>query len=208
MLLDAGRRLIDDHAWLSVEALVGDYCAGLNDLPREQGGRLFVFLGGTIGNFYPREALSFLRELRGNMREDDWLLLGADRVKDLEVLNAAYNDAQGYTAEFNLNLLNVINRELSADFDLRAFSHRAYFNEDMSWIEMHLCSRRDQQVSIRDLDLQVSFARGETILTEISRKFTGQALAGTLRQAGFGLEQDFTPGNNYYSLVLARAAGS
>ncbi len=204
MLLDAGQRLVNRHDWLTIDAMVGDYCSGLKSVPTSNGPRLFLFLGGTLGNFNECEAEQFLRDLRAVMRNQDWFFLGADRVKDIKVLNAAYNDAQGYTAAFNLNVLEVINRELGAEFDLGAFIHLAEFNNAESCIEMHLQSKKRQSVYIRDLDMVVTFDDKETILTEISRKFTRRSLTLLLQVSGFSIERHYAPDNDYYSLLLAR----
>jgi L-histidine N-alpha-methyltransferase len=204
MLEEAGRRLCAAHDWLQVDALVGDYCSGLEGLGASAGPRLFMFLGGTVGNFDDAEAADFLGALRGIMGVHDRLLMGADRVKDAGVLNAAYNDAQGYTAAFNRNVLEVINRELGADFDSDNFQHLAWFNEPESRIEMHLRATAGQQVHIAELGMVAMFEPGETILTEISRKFTPEDLEGLLGAAGLEMERHFAPDNGYYSLVLAR----
>ena len=135
----------------------------------------------------------------------DYFLLGLDLVKPLHVLEAAYNDRAGVTAEFNRNVLRVINRELDADFAPERFDHVAFFNREQSQIEMHLRARSAHQVAIRKLPLTVSFAAGETIHTEISRKFTRNETEATLRAAGFQLVEWYTPPNNYFALALSRA---
>jgi len=206
IMLEAARRLLERHDWLRVDAVVGDYVHGLADLPAGQGPRLFAFLGGTIGNFDETESARFLTGLRSIMGPEDWFLLGADRVKDTHVLNAAYNDAQGYTAEFNLNVLRVLNRELGASFDLQAFRHHAFFDPRLSRIEMHLVSRRSQAVHIPPIGLTVEFSGGESLLTEISRKFTSEELEQQLRAAGMRVVKHFTPDNEFFSLLLARRA--
>jgi L-histidine N-alpha-methyltransferase len=199
---EAGARLLDNFEWLTIDGLVGDYGHGLEVLSYVAGRRLFVFLGGTLGNLTDLEAQRFLRQVRRAMGPSDLLLLGVDRVKDQEVLNAAYNDKQGVTAEFNLNVLRVINRELDASFDPAAFRHRAWFNEAESQIEMHLESQRAQLVRIDGLDLEVEFEQGETIRTEISRKFTVAALERLLGLAGLEIREHYEPENRYFSLVL------
>lgn len=208
MLLSAGHRLVKRYHWLQVEGVVADYCGGLDGVARTAPTRLFVFLGGTLGNFSELEARSFLSELRGTMSPGDWFLLGVDRVKDPAVLNAAYNDVEGITAAFNLNVLSVINRELEANFSLDRFEHHAWFNEEASRIEMHLRARERQRVEIPGLDLQVGFEAGESILTEISRKFTLDSLQALLTVSGFELATHFQPENQYFSLVLARPSES
>ncbi len=204
MLLYAAQQLSRRYPWMEIEALIGDYNLGLSHLPASLSPRLFLFLGGTIGNFTESEAFDFLKNVRAAMREDDRFLLGADRVKDSAVLNAAYNDAQGYTAAFNLNILRVLNRALNAEFNLNRFTHAAWYNEAESRIEMHLHSQINQSVKLKALDLKIKFKKGESILTEISRKFTPEGLTVCLRQAGFAVERHYEAENNYFSLVLAR----
>jgi len=198
-----GHALTADYEWLCVTGLVGDYLAELDALPAMSGRRLFVFLGGTIGNFTAAEAVRFLRGVRGCMRPDDRLLLGGDRVKDPTVLHRAYNDAAGITAEFNLNLLRVLNRELRADFDPGAFAHEALYNPQAEQIEMYLVASRSQTVSVGALGRAFRFEAGERMLTEISRKFTPDSLRGLFGAAGFTIERHYQPDNGYFSLVLA-----
>ena len=128
ILVDAGQRLTRNYGWLDVEALVGDYRAGLDFAAGLEGSGLYVFLGGSIGNFTHDQAVSFLTGVRRSMSDRDFMLLGADRVKSPNVLNAAYNDSRGYTEAFNLNILSVINRELGGQFNLEQFEHHAFFN--------------------------------------------------------------------------------
>jgi L-histidine N-alpha-methyltransferase len=204
MLLESGQRLVQEYDWLQVNALVGDYLGGLADLPRPAGSCLFLFLGGTIGNFTESQARQFLDEVRAVMGSDDYLLLGADRVKGSDVLHAAYNDEAGITAEFNLNLLQVLNRELDADFEEGQFEHVALFNPEASQIEMYLESSRQQSVYIGALDETLEFVQGDRILTEISRKFTPTTLESMLSAAGFEVARHFEPENGYFSLLLAK----
>ena len=203
---DASTSLVDEYQWLDVNGLVGDYNAGLDHLPELPGNSLYVFLGGTIGNFEYEEGVAFLSELRETMSNDDMLLMGADRIKDEQVLNAAYNDKDGVTAAFNLNLLNVLNREVEANFDAEKFEHHAFFNSDESQIEMHLIATEPQTVKLQALQEEIQFEKGESILTEISRKFTHSSLCKMLEEAGFQLSKHFAPDNNYFSLVLATPA--
>lgn len=204
IMLHAAERLVREHAWLSVEVLIGDY---LHDLQRIAGGtdtRLVLFLGSTIGNFDQQEGISFLRSLRSVMTSDDRFLIGLDRVKEADILKAAYNDASGLTAEFNLNVLQVINRELDGDFSVQNFAHRAVYNESLARMEMYLDSLLAQSVHLRRLPMQTEFAQGESILTEISCKFTPASIDAMLAQSGFVAEQHFEPENRAFSLVLAR----
>jgi len=202
MLVDAGQRLTRNYGWLDIEALVGDYNAGLDFAARLEGAGLYVFLGGSIGNFSHEQAVSFLTGVRRSMSSRDYMLLGADRVKSTSILNAAYNDSRGYTEAFNLNILSVINRELGCQFNPDQFEHHAFFNERHSQIEMHLRSNRAQQIDIDSLEMQVEFSEGETIRTEISRKFTPESLAELVNEAGLDIARHYQPENGYFSLLL------
>lgn len=204
VLLDSGRRLVAEYEWLYVTALVGDYHAGLNHLPAMEGTRLFVFLGSTIGNFTEAEAVAFLEDLTSHMQPNDRLLIGADRVKDPTVLHAAYNDRRGITAAFNRNLLRVLNRELDADFDSSGFHHHACYSPRAQQVEMYLIAKYGQRVSVGALDAVLEIPEGESIHTEISRKFTPHGLTRLLRRGGFALEQHFQAADRSFSLMLAR----
>lgn len=204
ILHDSSLALKQEYPWLNITPLVGDFHAGLGNIPDRDGRKLFIFLGGSIGNFSPEEATQFLTDLHETIEDGDYLLLGADRKKEHAVLNAAYNDAKGITAEFNLNILRVINNELNANFDIDAFEHSASFNDALDRIEMHLISRKDQVVEIDELDEQIRLNKGEKILTEISCKYSYEALERLIIQSGFSIEQHFQPENRYFSLVLAR----
>jgi dimethylhistidine N-methyltransferase len=159
---------------------------------RRAGERLLVlFLGSTIGNFEPAAAIEFLTALGSIMQPGDGLLLGTDLVKPLDRLLAAYDDAAGVTAAFNLNLLARINRELGADFNLRHFHHEARYHAEAQRIEMHLRSRNRQTVRIGKKGMSVEFAAGETILTEVCHKFRADQIAGLAQSAGFELERQW-----------------
>lgn len=202
VLVEAGQALLQRYNWLKIDALVGDYTHGLSHLPRAHGPQLFLFLGGTLGNFDEDAAAAFLRDLRAAMRPGDALVLGADRIKDQSVLNAAYNDAAGLTAAFNLNVLTVLNRVLKADFDTAAFSHYAFYNRAETRVEMHLRANAAQRVTIPGVRT-IDFAEGETILTEISRKFSYESLNALLHDAGFSVYRHYQPDDQSYSLALA-----
>lgn len=202
MLLQAGNRLCGSYPWLEVNAVVLDYTEGLHHLEDDSQHQLFVFLGGTLGNFTDAEVQSFLADMKSIMLPEDRLLIGVDRIKDPGVLHAAYNDASGITAEFNRNVLRVLNRELDADFDTDCFIHEAWFNDAQSRIEMHLRADSAQQVRVGRLDGHFDFEQDETILTEISRKFTPDSFQDMLSVSGFEVEHHFEPENAYFSLFL------
>ena len=197
-LVATAEQLVADYDWLTVNE------GGLAHLPTNSGRRLFCFLGSTIGNFEHVQAVAFLADVRNRMTGNDLLLLGVDRVKDDAVLHAAYNDRAGLTAEFNRNVLTVLNRHLDADFDPEQYEHRAHFNHAESRIEMHLVATRAQSVTIGALDKSIQIAAGEAILTEISRKFTARSLTEMLTEAGFSIAAHYTPANAFFSLALAR----
>ena len=205
MLKQAASELSLDYDWLEIDPLVGDYHAGLENLPRAKATNLFIFLGSTIGNFSPDEATDFLQDLRNCMSKGDFFLVGADRVKDTDVLNAAYNDAQGLTAEFNLNVLNVINRELGSNFDIDKFRHQANFNSELSRIEMRLIALEEQDVNFDLLKRTAHLKKGESILTEISRKFKANEIETMLINQGFEVVEHFQMEDEYFSLLLVSA---
>jgi len=190
---------------VQLQPIVGNYVTDPPQLARTKGATLALYIGTSIGNFSPQEALTILGNLRSQMHSGDALLLGTDMVKDEEVLVAAYDDSEGVTAEFNLNLLRRLNRELCADFDPTAFRHRVRWNRADSRIEMHLESLREQYVRIPAAKLHIHFARGETIHTENSYKFTQDAIRSLLDHAGFKIEQTWKDPLEWYALTLAGA---
>jgi len=201
---ECGRRLVDEYPGMEVHGLVGDFERHLVHLPEPCGPRLVAFLGGTIGNFPPGSRRRFLRTIAKTLGDDGWLLLGTDLVKDPRMLEAAYDDAAGVTAEFNLNVLRVMNRELGADFDLEGFDHVAFWDADREWIEMRLRSRRRQTVHFPDLPLTVHFAPREELRTEISAKFTRRRIEGDLAAAGLELVDWLTDDDELFGLSLSR----
>ena len=201
-------QLVEEYDGLDVHGLVGDFERHLEHLPPPRGGRLVVFLGGTIGNFLPGARRRFLRAIAAGLGPDDHLLLGTDLVKDPRVIEAAYNDAAGVTAEFNLNVLRVMNRELDADFDASAFEHVAFFDADHEWIEMRLRARSRQVVRIRALDdLVVRFAAREEMRTEISAKFTADRLTSDLAAAGLEPVAWLTDPDDLFAVTISRPSG-
>jgi L-histidine N-alpha-methyltransferase len=197
----------DEYPGLSVHGMVGDFERHLKHLPEPAGPRLVPFLGGTIGNFPPGSRRRFLRKLGKVLGDDGHLLLGTDLVKDPHVLEAAYDDSAGVTAQFNLNVLHVLNRELGANFDVAAFEHVAFFDREREWIEMRLRATAPQHVRIAALGLEVDFAGREEIRTEISAKFTPERLRGDLAAAGLELVETFVDPQELFAVSLARVAG-
>jgi L-histidine Nalpha-methyltransferase len=191
VLRAAGEAIAAEYPGVQVEAVVGDFERHLDLLPGG-GRRMVAFLGSTIGNLEPGPRAAFLAGVRAGLADGDSFLLGTDLVKDVDRLVAAYDDAQGVTAEFNRNVLAVINRELGADFDLGAYEHVALWDPEQEWIEMRLRSVRDQVVHIRDLDLDVPFATGEELRTEVSAKFREEGVRAELAAAGLRMERWWT----------------
>ncbi|MFL5885460.1 MAG: L-histidine N(alpha)-methyltransferase [Thermoleophilaceae bacterium] len=200
VVIECADELSEIYPGLEVHGVVGDFERHLEHLPDGES-RLFAFLGGTIGNFYPEARSRFLAYLRTLMGPTDHVLLGTDLVKDVDVLEAAYNDSEGVTADFNRNVLRVINQELGADFDLDAFEHVAFFDPDSCWIEMRLRSLVDQDVHVDGTTIH--FGEGEEIRTEISAKFTREQLGEEFDEAGLALEAFFTDPDGHFALTLA-----
>jgi L-histidine Nalpha-methyltransferase len=194
-------RLRREYPGLAVEPAVADISEELNLPRRMPRPALFAFLGSTIGNFYPAAAIRLLRRVRAAMEPGDRLLMGADLRKDVARIEAAYNDSRGVTAEFNRNMLRVLNHELGADFDPEAFAHRAFYEPVSHRIEMHLVSLRPQQVHIPGLD-PVSFARGETLRTEISGKHDQASVAALFQPAGLRIESWRTDPDGLFALMV------
>ncbi len=187
---------------LEVHGIVGDFERHLGRAPVE-GIPLVAFLGSTIGNLKPAERAGFLAEVAARLGANGALLLGTDLVKDPRRLEAAYDDATGVTAAFNLNLLSVLNRELDADFDPGAFEHVARWDPRAEWVELALRSRRDQRVHVAGLALEVAFARGEELRTEVSAKFRREGVEAELGAAGLELVRWWTDARDDFALSLA-----
>jgi L-histidine Nalpha-methyltransferase len=210
MVRDTVTTLSEEYDGLEVHGIVGDFERHLGEIPPPEPGvpRVLAFLGGTIGNFLPGSRRRFLRGLAATLGPDDFLLLGTDLVKDIDVLEAAYDDREGVTAAFNLNMLTIINRELGADFPLHLFEHVAFYDPERGWIEMRLRARRAMTVTIPAIDLEVSFQRGEEIRTEISTKFTRSRLDADFAAAGLELAEWLTDPGELFALSLARPAAT
>ncbi|HET6867008.1 MAG TPA: L-histidine N(alpha)-methyltransferase [Solirubrobacteraceae bacterium] len=202
----AAIELVDEFEELTVHGVIGDFERHLDRIPRTRPGtpRIVALLGGTIGNFPPGTRRRMLREIGKLLGPDDRLLLGTDLVKDPRVLEAAYDDSQGVTAEFNRNVLRVINRELDADFWPEAFEHVAFYDRTHEWVEMRLRAVRPCSVLVAGLGLRVEFAAGEEVRTEISSKFTRARVEADFEAAGLGLECWYTDSDRLFAVSLAR----
>ncbi|HWW70991.1 MAG TPA: L-histidine N(alpha)-methyltransferase [Duganella sp.] len=203
-LIDSVTRLQQRFPQIEMTPLGLDFSSGfaLPDSVRHRR-RLFFYPGSSIGNFSPEQAKVFLRGLRANADDDGGLLIGVDLIKDSAVLDAAYDDAIGVTAAFNLNMLRHLNHLIGADFDVRQWRHRAFFNQEQSRIEMHLEAR--EVSTVRWMGGERRFARGERIHTEDSYKYTRQSFVGLLEQAGFATNRVWTDPANWFAVIHARA---
>jgi L-histidine N-alpha-methyltransferase len=202
-LREAAQELEDEYPELEVQPAVSDITQRLRmpaDLPSPA---VFAFLGSTIGNFEREAAIRLLCNVARHLRADDRFLMGVDLKKDVAVLEAAYNDSAGVTAEFNKNLLNVLNRELGTDFDLDAFAHRAHWNEAAGRVEMHLVALSPQTVNVPGWRA-VTFDQGETIHTEISTKYDEATVRELFDKAGMQIEKWQTDERGWYALVIGR----
>jgi L-histidine N-alpha-methyltransferase len=193
-----------EYPKLELHGVVGDFTSHLHRLPRGEH-RMVAFLGGTIGNLLPAERAEFLERLRAVLQPGEQLLLGTGLVIDEETLVHAYDDSAGVTAEFNRNVLRVLNRELRADFPVEEFAHRALWDAENEWIEMRLVAQRDIIVTLAEMGLEVPFAAGEEMRTEVSAKFSGAGVRGMLEKAGFTVTRTWTDSDDRFALTLATA---
>ena len=201
ILIQSGKELVNEFSCLNVTGVIGEYERSLkliSSLTTEP--NLIIFLGSSIGNFDISHAEDFMRIIARNMKSNDKLLVGFDMVKDTEILNAAYNDSQGVTAEFNINLLKRINNELCGDFTIQNFEHNAFFNPIESRIEMHLVSKIDQDINVSGN--QFHFLTGETIHTENSYKFTEEMIQTIANESGLKIIDKWSDVNNWFGLYL------
>lgn len=202
----SAQRLRAESPWLDVQPVVADFTEHLPPVPHDAGPAVFAFLGSTIGNLEPAAALRVLREVRGSLRPQDRFLLGADlHTKPIERIERAYNDTAGVTAEFNRNILHVLNRELGAGFDPDGFEHHAFWSWAHRRIEMHLVARAAMRVSVPGLGV-VGFRQGESIRTEICGKYDRPTLEGMLALAALETEHWWLDPEDQYALLLARPA--
>jgi dimethylhistidine N-methyltransferase len=201
---EAMRRLGRQFSSLRVNPIVADYTGGVPALSRISGRKLVLYIGSSIGNFEPPDAVRILRRIRQTLRTGDALLLGADFAKSPKILLPAYNDSQSVTASFSKNILARLNRELEADFDLDQFRHVALWNRHDSRMEIYLESTAPQSVFVPALDLDLSFEAGERIHTENSYKYTDTMIESILRQSGFTLEKTWCDRRKWFGVHLAR----
>ncbi|MBB5912714.1 L-histidine N-alpha-methyltransferase [Nocardia transvalensis] len=201
-LRGAAEQIVAEFPGLAVHGVVSDFTETLHNLPRG-GRRMIAFLGGTIGNLVPAERAEFLAGIQEVLEPGEQLLLGAGLVIDPAILVPAYDDAAGVTAEFNRNVLSVLNSRLHADFDPQSFRHVALWDARNEWIEMRLEATREMTATVADLDLTVHFDAGEQMRTEISAKFRIEGLTGELDAAGFDTEKVWTDPEDRFALVLA-----
>src|SRR4029079_3481455 len=204
---DTAERIAAEYDGVSVPGLVCRFEVHL-DTVRVGGPRVIALLGGTIGNFAPHQRAGFLRRIANLLDSEDRFLLGTDLVKDSATLEAAYNDSAGVTAEFNKNVLAVLNRELDADFDIDSFEHVARWDPENLWVDIRLRSQANQVVNVGALDMLVPFAAGEEMRTEISTKFLRPGLEGIYAEAGLELTDWWTDPEGLFALSLARAASA
>ncbi|AFY41926.1 L-histidine N(alpha)-methyltransferase [Nostoc sp. PCC 7107] len=205
MLENSARKLLRDYPGLLVYALAGTYEMALAQLPpKHSPSRMIGFIGSSLGNLNPEECNAFFLQITNALQVGEYFLLGVDLQKPKEILEPAYNDRQGVTAAFNINMLEHLNRRFEGDFDTTQFEHWAFYNETAHQIEMHLRSLRSQTVHLKSLNLTVNFALGETILTEISRKFNLESIQQQLKTQGLVPIQTWTDSNQWFGLLLCQ----
>jgi L-histidine Nalpha-methyltransferase len=205
ILASSAQQLLQDYPTLQVQGRVGTYELALDTLePSPLGRRMISFIGSTLGNLDPVACEAFLNRVIHALQPGDFFLLGIDLQKPRTILEAAYNDAAGVTAQFNLNMLRHLNRRFDGNFDLDQFTHRAIYNEARHQIEMHLYSQRAQQVTLNQLNLTLDLAAGESILSEISRKFDLTKMEHHLELKGLQLRKTWVDPQRWFGLVLSQ----
>ena len=200
-LIEAAEHLLELYPNLTIMGLVTDFHHPLDRLDHSRR-KLFLFLGSTIGNLDDRQAGEFLSRVTELMDDDDRFLLGLDTIKDRAVLEKAYNDEAGVTAAFNKNILSVVNESLRASFDPDEFDHLAFFNQDEQQIEMHLSARHDLEIAVGELGMRFTMDKGETIRTEICRKFDRTSAEAMVRSAGLHIGEWYTDAEGAFALAL------
>ena len=204
VLVESAQRLLNNYTNLSIQSIVGEYAPAIQAVSVFDSPALFAFIGSSIGNFTEQESIELLTHVAEKMSAKDFFLIGIDRVKDKKILEQAYDDSEGITAKFNLNVLTVLNGSLNADFNLYKFKHQAVYNENEQQIEMYLVSLCDQTVRFPKLNESIHFEEGEKVLTEISRKYTKASIQQLLEKSGLVEEMHLEPANEYFSLVLVK----
>ena len=209
MLYKSSLKLQSDLPQIINHPIASDYFEGIatvtnfidsqHDIPKK---KLMLFLGSSLGNFEPKGAITFLSKIRENIKKEDSLLIGFDLQKKKNILEAAYNDLEGITAKFNLNILERINKELNGEFDLENFEHLAYYNQVKNRIEMHLLSKVKQKVKVNKLNQLFDFEKGETILTENSYKYTLKSIEQLANKSNLRVERNFLDKNEWFNLAL------
>jgi L-histidine Nalpha-methyltransferase len=203
ILKESSINLHDAYENLKITGIIDQYETGLEFIQKlDHIQKLIAFLGSSMGNFDTDDGIEFLKKIRHSMGRDDMLLLGLDLIKDAKILESAYNDSQGVTADFNLNMLNRLNRELNANFDLDKFEHVAVFNKKHKRIEMYLKSLEKQQVFVSSIDLFLKLKKGELIHTENSHKYTIPQIKKMAKKTGFKPIQIWTDKKNYFTMAL------
>ncbi len=201
IIINSSVILTDKHPGLYVDAVISFYEEGMDfTVQRDSSPKLILFLGSSIGNFSGEERTEFMKMLRTYMNEADRLLIGFDMIKDKEILEKAYNDRRGITAEFNLNILQRINNELGGNFDPAEFEHIAFYNESLCRIEMHLRARSKMTLEIKEIGEEISFEEGEMIHTENSYKFSRQMIKELAEDSGLEFSDYYADEKNYFSL--------
>lgn len=203
IIKDGCQQLLDDYEKLHVTGIIDTYHGGLEFIKNfDDTPNLIAFLGSSFGNFSEHDGKNFLKTINSSMKDSDYFLIGLDLVKEKQILENAYDDAQGITAQFNLNVLSRINEELDANFDLKNFSHHAVFNEVDQRIEMYLKSSSNHSVKIPKSNLEINFQEGELIHTEHSHKYTIPQIEKMLDDSGFEINRIWQDDNRHYSLIL------
>ena len=189
---------------LDVQLIKGDFNNDIKRIKKSEKNRLYLFLGSTLGNFNNKIAINFLANIANLMNKEDFFLLGVDKIKDEKIINLAYNDSKGLTKKFNKNILNVINREYKLNFNEKNFLHNAKFNSEKSQIEMYLESTVNHSIKLPN-DEKLYIVKGEKILTEISRKFSDNALKDLFKKANLNVKKTYTDNKKYFSLYLLKS---
>lgn len=209
ILESSAYELLQEYPTLQIKGLVSTYELALQHLqPTSLPSRMIAFLGSTLGNLNPSESQQFFTQMTAALEPGEYVLLGVDLQKPVHILEAAYNDQQGVTAAFNLNMLQHLNRKFKGNFDCRQFEHLAFYNSQFHQIEMHLRSRTDQTAKLDQLDLTIKLAAGETIRTEISRKFDLTTLQSDLKRHGLNILHRWSDPNLWFGVLLCQFVGN